>query len=154
MSVRAELLAEAGPEQTGDVAFAMAARRFARSGGVKTIEDQEVALGVIEGGEGSDALKVVHGGEGVHLVVFDLVPGDVPAGAVGLDADGEIHGSEVVTDGGQAGHERDLGAADGEDERIVGGVGRDDLANLSGGAGEGVVGGEIGRASCRERVCR
>jgi len=85
---RAGLLAEAGPEQAGDDGFAVTARGFAGSGGVKTIEDQEVALGVVEGGEGGDALKMVHGGEGVHLVVFDLVPGDVPAGAVSLDADG------------------------------------------------------------------
>ena len=114
---------------------------LAGSGGVEAVEDEEVALGIVEGGKGRDALEMVHGGEGVHFVVFDLVPGDVPAGMVGLDADGEIGGAEVVADGGQAGHEGELRAADGEHERVVGGVGGDDLADLSGGAGEGVVGG-------------
>jgi hypothetical protein len=83
---------------------------------------------------------VEEGGEGVHLVFVDLVPGDVPAGVVGLDADGEFHGAEVVADGGEAGHEGELGAADGEDEGVVGGVGRDDAADLRGRGGEGVVG--------------
>ncbi len=83
---------------------------------------------------------MVEGREGVHFVVVDLVPGDVPAGAVGLDTDGEVHGAEVVADGGQAGHEGELGAADGEDERVVGAVGRDDVVDLGGGGGEGVVG--------------
>ncbi len=137
----AGLLAEAGLEQAGDDGFAVAARGCAGGGGVEAVEDEEVALGVVQGGEGGDALEMVHGGEGVHLVVVNLVPGDVPAGVVGLDADGEIHGAEVVADGGEAGHERELGAADGEDERVVGGVGGDDLVDLGGGAGEGVVGG-------------
>ena len=88
--------------------FAVAARWSAGDGGIEAVEDEEVALGVVECREGGDALEMVHGGEGVHLVVFDLVPGDVPAGMVGLDADGQIHGAEVVADGGQAGHEGEL----------------------------------------------
>jgi hypothetical protein len=84
---------------------------------------------------------VVHGGEGFHLVVVNLVPGDVPAGMVGLDANGKVHGAEVVADGGEAGHEGEVGAADGEDERVVGVVGCDDVVDLRGGAGEGVFGG-------------
>src|SRR5258708_30287171 len=118
----------------------MAARGLAGEGWVEAIEDEEVAVGVVEGGKGGDGLEVVHGGEGVHVVVVNLVPGDVPAGEVGLDADGEVHGAEVVADGGEAGHEGELGAADGEDEWVVGGVGGDDLMDLGGGAGEGVVG--------------
>src|SRR5258708_31378936 len=119
----------------------MAARGLAGEGWVEAIEDEEVALGVVHGGKGGDALEVVHGGEGVHLVVVNLVPGDVPAGAVGLDADGEIHGAEVVADGGKSGHEGELRAADGEDERVVGGIGGDDVVDLGGGAGKRVVGG-------------
>ena len=68
--------------------------------GVEAIEDEEVAIGVVHGGEGSDSLEVVAGGEGFHLVVFDLVPGHVPAGTVGADADVEVHGAKVVADGG------------------------------------------------------
>ena len=138
----AGLLAEAGLEKAGDDGFAVAAaRNFAGDGWVETVENQEVALGIIESGKGGDPLQVVHGGEGFHLVVVDLVPGDVPAGMVGLDADGKVHGAEVVADGGKAGHEGELGAADREDERVVGGIGGDDAADLGGGASEGVVGG-------------
>ena len=36
---------------------------------------------------------------------------------------GELHGAEVVADGAQAGHEGEVGAGDGEDEGVVGGVG-------------------------------
>lgn len=98
-------LAKGGSEHVGNGGFTVAAWGCARGGGVETVEDKEVALGVVECGEGGDALEMVHGGEGVHLVVFDLVPDDVPAGAVGLDSNGEVHGAEVVADGGQAGHE-------------------------------------------------
>ena len=76
----AGLLSEAGLEQAGDDGFAVATRGLAGGGGVEAIEDEEVALGVVHSGEGGYALEVVSGGEGVHLVVVDLVPGDVPAG--------------------------------------------------------------------------
>jgi hypothetical protein len=96
----AGLLAEAGSEHAREEGFAAWMRGLARGGGVEAVEDEEIALGVVEGRESGDALQVVRGGEGVHLVVFDLIPGDVPAGAIGLDADGEVHGAEVVADGG------------------------------------------------------
>lgn len=134
------MLAETRAEQAGDDGFAVEARGRAGGGGIETIEDKEVALGIVECGEGGDALEMVHGGEGVHLVVVDLVPGDIPAGMVGLDADREIHGTEVVADGRETGHKREVGAADGEDEGVVAGVGGDDAVDLGGGAGEGVVG--------------
>jgi len=137
----AGLLAEAGSKHAGDEGFAVAARWSAGDGGIEAVEDEEVALGIVECGEGGDALEMVHGGKGVHLVVFNLVPGDVPAGMVGLDADGQVHGAEVVADGGQTGHERELRAADGKDERVMGGVRGDDLVDSVGGSGEGVVGG-------------
>ena len=117
----AGLLAEGGLEEAGDDGFAVAARGRAGGGGVEAVEDEEVALGIVHGGEGGDALKMIRGGEGVHLVVVDLVPGNVPAWMVGLDAHGEVHRAEVVADGGQAGHEGEIGAADGEDERVVSG---------------------------------
>src|SRR6266550_3186727 len=124
------LLAEAGLKQAGDDGFAVATRGLAGGGGVEAIEDEEVALGVVHSGEGGDALKMVGGGQGVHLVVVYLVPGDVPPGLVGLDANWKIHGAEVVADGGEAGHEGEVGAADGKDEGVVGGVGGDDAADL------------------------
>ena len=154
-------LAEAGSYEVGGGFAAEALRGFAGDGGIEAIEDEEVALGVIEGGEGGYSLEMVEGREGVHLVVIDLVPGDVPAGTVGLDADRELHGAEVVADGGQAGHEGELGAADREDERVVGGVGGDDLTDLRGRGGEGVVGGTdvleglagVGYDKCGEGGC-
>ncbi len=109
-------------------------------GGIEAVEDEKVgARGRPWPGRrrrgGGDT-----GGESVHLVVVDLVPGDVPAGLVGADADSEVHGAEVVADGGQAGHEGEVGAADGEDQGVVGVVGGDDVVDLRGGAGEGVLG--------------
>jgi len=83
---------------------------------------------------------VVERGEGVHFVVVDPVPGQVPAGVVEGDAVGEFEGSEVVADGGEAGHEGEIGAGDGEDEGVVGGVGGDDAVDVGGGGGEGVFG--------------
>jgi len=100
---RAGLLAEGGSEQVRD-GFAALARGSGGGGGVEAVEDEEIALRVVECWEGGDALEVIHGSENVHLVVFHLVPGDVPAGAVGLDSDREVHGAEVVADGRQAGH--------------------------------------------------
>ena len=58
----AGLLAEAGLEQARDDGFAVAARGLAGGGGVEAIEDEEVALGVVHGGEGGDALEMVGGG--------------------------------------------------------------------------------------------
>ena len=84
----AGLLAKAGLEEAWDGTAVDGPRRGVRKRGVEAIEDEEVALGVVHGGEGGDALEVVHGGEGVHLVVVNLVPGDVPAGAISGDADG------------------------------------------------------------------
>src|ERR1700677_4305360 len=95
----AGLLPEGSSEQVGDDGFAVRARWCAGDGGIEAVEDEEVALGVVECGKGSVPLEVVHGGEGIHLVIFDLVPGDIPAGAVGLDADGKVCGTEVVADG-------------------------------------------------------
>ena len=101
----ARRLAEARSYEVGD-GFAVAALRgCAGDGGVEAIEDEEVAFGVVQGRKGSDALEMIQRGEGVHLVVVDLVPGNVPAGVIGLDADGKVHGAEVVADGGEAGHE-------------------------------------------------
>ena len=116
-----------------------------RCGGwVEAVEDEEIALGIVHDVELGDALEVELGGEGLHLVVLDVVPGDEPAGAVGGDAVGELHGAEVVADGGQAGHEGEVGAGDGEDERVVVGVaamvGVDDALDLVGGVDEGVLG--------------
>jgi hypothetical protein len=127
-------------DETG-AGFAVEWGGFAGNCRIETVKDEEIAFGVIEGGKGGDALKVIHRGEGVHLVVLDLVPGDIPAGTIGLDTNGEVGGTEVVADGGQAGHKGELRAADGEDERVVCGVGGDDVADLGGGRGEGVVGG-------------
>jgi hypothetical protein len=135
----AGLLAKTGLEEARERQFAVATRGRGR-GGVKAIEDEEVAFWIVQGWKGSDALEMVHGAEGVHLVVFNVVPGDVPAGAIGLDADGEIHGAKIVADGGKTCHKGQIGAADGEDERIMGVVGGDDAMDLGGGTGEGVVG--------------
>src|SRR5580658_215118 len=117
------------------------ARRRGGGGGVETVEDEEVALGIVQSGESGDALEMIHGSEGVHLVVFDVVPGDIPAGAVGLDASSKIHGAKVIADGGETGHQGQVGAADREDEVVVGVVSGDDAMDLGGGDGEGVVGG-------------
>ena len=133
------LLAEGGADEAGMGGSAMRERWEGGCGGIESIEDEEVSLGVVERGKGGDSLEMVRRAEGVHLVVFDLVPRDVPAGVVGLNADGEIHSAEVVADGGKAGHQGELRAADGEDERVVGGIRGDDVVDLSGGAGEGVV---------------
>jgi hypothetical protein len=106
---------------------------------IETVEDEQVAFGVVKRREGCDALKVIEGGEGVHLFVFDLVPGDVPAGVIGPDAYRKIHSAEVVADGRQTRHERELRAADGKNERIVGRVCGDDAVNLVGSTRKGVV---------------
>src|ERR1700733_2825533 len=82
-------------------------------GRIQAVEDEEVALGVVEGGERGNAPEMVEGGEGFHLVVFDVVPGDVPAGAVGANAHGEVHGAEIVAYGGEASHEGEVRTADG-----------------------------------------
>jgi hypothetical protein len=105
---RAGLLAEAGLEQVGDDGFAMATGGRARGGWVEAVEDEEVAFGVVHGGERGDALEVVHGSESIHLVVVHLIPGDVPTGVVSPDADGEFHGAKVVADGRKASHERQI----------------------------------------------
>ena len=99
---------EACADHVGDRGFAAAWSGFSGSGGVETVEDEEIALGVVEGWKGGDALEVIAGRKDVHFVVFDLVPGDVPAGMIGLDADGEVGGAEIVADGGQAGHEGEV----------------------------------------------
>ncbi len=125
--------------QSGFAAVALG--RGAGRGRIETVEDEEVALRVVKGREGGYSLEMVERSEGVHLVVIDLIPGNVPARVIGLDTEGEIHGAEVVTDRREAGHKRELGAADGEDERVVSGVGGDYLADLGGGGGEAVVGG-------------
>ena len=128
-------LAEVGLEEAGDGGFAAVVLwGCAGGGGIEAIEDEEVALGVVECGEGGYSLKMVKGSEGVHLVVVNLVPGNVPAGAIGLDTNGQLHGAEVIADRRQAGHERELGAADGEDEWVVAAVGGDDLTDMVGGA--------------------
>ena len=127
------LLADLRLERLGDVA---AARVDGRSGrfGVEAVDDKQVAVGVVERGEGGDANGLVERRDGVGLVVVELVPGDVPAGVVFGDALIEIECAEVVVDGGQAGHEGEVGAGDGEDEMRVVGVGVDDaLDGLCGG---------------------
>lgn len=116
----AGLLAEAGLEEMREEMrndeFAAVARGRGGSSRVETVEDEEVAFRVVHGRKFGDALQAVQRREGVHLVVFDMVPGDVPAGAVGTDADGEVHRAEVVADRRQAGHEREIGPTDGEDQ--------------------------------------
>ena len=102
-------------------------------------DDDALFLDMLDG-EGGDALHVVERGKGVHLVVVQLVPGGVPAGAVLLDAVGELEGAEVVVDGREAGHEGEVGAGDGEDEVGVGLVRGDDALDALGGGLEGVVG--------------
>ena len=84
----AGLGAEGGLEQVGLDWFAAVARGRGGGCGVQAIEDEEVALGVVHGWKGGDALEVVDGGESFHLVVFNVIPGDVPAGVVGADTDG------------------------------------------------------------------
>ena len=137
----AGLLTEAGLKEAGDGPAVVWTVGSVGRGGVEAVEDEEVALGVVHGGEGGDTAEMIEGGQGVHFIVVDLVPGDVPAGLVGADADGEVHGAEVVADAGEAGHEREIGAADGEDEGVVGAVSGDDVVDLGGGASEGVLGG-------------
>lgn len=131
---------EVGAHEVGTGGFSVPDRGRGGHCGIKSVEDEEIALGIVERRESRDALEVVLGSKGIHFFVFNLVPGDVPAGVVGLNSDRKIHGAEVVADGGQAGHEGELRAADGEDERIVGWVGGDDAMDLVGGVGEGVVG--------------
>ena len=58
----AGLLTEVGLEESGDVGLAMAAWGSAGDGWVEAVEDEEVAVGVVHGGEGGDALYVVEGG--------------------------------------------------------------------------------------------
>lgn len=101
----AGLLAEAGLEELRDGAVVVEAVRRGSGGWVEAVEDEQVTFGVVHGGEGGDTLEVIEGGECVHLVVLDLIPGDVPAGVVGLDAVGQFHGAKVVADRGQAGHQ-------------------------------------------------
>ena len=50
-------------------------------GGCKAVEDEQVAVLIVHGGEGGDAFDVEVGREGVHLIVFDEVPRGVPTGA-------------------------------------------------------------------------
>ena len=132
-------MAEAGLKETRDgPALAGAAWSVGR-GGVESVKDKEVAFGIVHRGKGGDATEMIEGGESVHLIVVDLIPGDVPARLVGANADGEIHGAEVVADAGKAGHEGEVGAADGEDEWVMGVVGGDDIVDLRGSVGEGVL---------------
>src|ERR1700743_2566498 len=53
-------LAEAGSEKAGADGFALADWGFAGVGGIESIEDEEIAFGVVECGECGDTLKVVH----------------------------------------------------------------------------------------------
>jgi hypothetical protein len=100
------MLTEAGLEQVRDEGFAVAARRGVRSGWIEAVEDEQVAFGVVECREFGNALEMIEGSERVHFVVFNLVPGDIPARAIGLHADGKVHGTEIVADRGYTGHER------------------------------------------------
>ena len=114
------LLAEARPDQMRRCGFATWPWGSARRGrGIETVDDEQIAFGVVECREGCNALEVIERGKRVHLVIVDLVPGDVPAGAVGLDANRQVHRAEVVADGGKTCHQGQLGAADREDERVV-----------------------------------
>jgi hypothetical protein len=137
----AGLLSKVRLQKVGNGGFATGARGWAGGGWVQAIEDEEIALGIVECGKGGYTLEMIERGEGVHFVVVDLVPGDIPARVIGLDTNGKIHGAEVIADRRQTGHERELGATDREDERVVTGVGGDDVTDLVGGTREGVVGG-------------
>lgn len=144
------LLAEFGLERFGDVAF-VGSDLPGGLLGVEAVDDEQVAVGVVERGEGGDADGVVERRDVGGLVVVELVPGDVPAGVVFGDALIEIERAEVVVDGMQAGHERDVGAGDGEDEVRVVGVGVDDaLDGLCGGFE--LVGGVAHEVELKERI--
>ena len=139
----AGLLADPGAEAAGDgLAVALAAGGF--DGVVEAVENEQVAVGVVHSREGGDALDVEERGHGVHFVVIEFVPGGVPAGVVLFDAVLEFKGAEVVADAVDAGHEGEVGAGDGEDERVVGGVALevvgDVVVDLRGGADKGVLG--------------
>ena len=75
------LLSDPGLEGLGDVAAARVDGRRRRFG-VEAIDDEQVAVGVVERGEGGDADGAIERRDGVGLVVVELVPGDVPAGMV------------------------------------------------------------------------
>ena len=119
---RAGLLADAGAQAAWDdlvVRVGVGARGVR---GVKAVENQFVAVGIVHGWKSCYAFQVVKRRHGVHLVVVDLVPGEVPAGAVLLDAVGQLERAEVVADAGQTGHEGEVRAGDGEHQWVVLGV--------------------------------
>src|SRR5271163_4790846 len=82
----AGLLAEVRLQKVGDDGFAAGVRGCDGGGRVEAIEDKEIAVGIVKCGEGGYSLEMIKRGESVHFVVVDLVPGDVPAGAIGLNA--------------------------------------------------------------------
>ena len=69
-------------------------------GRIEPVENKEITFRVIHRRKGSDPLQTVKWRESVHLVILNIVPGDVPAGAVGAHSDGQVKGSEVVANTG------------------------------------------------------
>ena len=93
-------LVEAGLEKVRDGAFSATDRGFGGGRRVETIEDEEIALGVVHGGESGDALELIERGEGVHFVVVDLVPGEWTPVKITVQGDKAklfVHGSEQPT---------------------------------------------------------
>lgn len=101
----AGLLTDLGAEGPGS-RLAAARMGGGDNGGIQTIKDHEVAIGVVHGRKSGDALDVKERREHVHLVVVDLVPGDVPAGPVLVDAVLQFECAEVVADAVDTGHQR------------------------------------------------
>src|ERR1700754_3102922 len=96
----AGLLAKARLKQPGNGRPAlMAWRRLTRSR-VEAVKNKQVTLRIVHSGKCRDTLEVIQRRERVHLVVINLVPGDIPAGPVRLNAHCQIHRAEVVADRG------------------------------------------------------
>ena len=74
----AGLLAERGAEAAGDWLFVVRVWRLGACG-IQLIENQQIAVGIVHRREFGDSFERVLKVHGVHLVVFELIPGDVPA---------------------------------------------------------------------------
>src|SRR5271163_3693858 len=82
----AGLLPEPGLQQTRRNGPAVSLLHRSGVGAVQAVKDQQIALGIVHRGKGSNAMEMVVRRKRLHLVVLHLVPCDIPARTVGSHA--------------------------------------------------------------------
>lgn len=76
--------------------------------GIEPVEDHHIPVRIVHGREGGNPHGLIQGGDRLHVLIFELVPGNVPARTVKLDPLVQIQGPELCIDGGQPRHQRQV----------------------------------------------